>query len=183
MSNIVDWYWQPGSEKSPDQSFRPRNILTGPNLAKLIPGTGISYPTFTIEVGKTHETYPRLLDDAENKHFSPITSVQVWLGIKLYPNTARMRIALKIRDAARGYGSDPNQLIETPVMELNVPTDLQIIVPKGLIFFAVQPPWPPTFMKHLGPNTLPPQPVPGIMTDDFVIDVETIRSNVEDNWA
>jgi hypothetical protein len=182
-SNIADWYWQAGSEKSPDQSFRPRNILPGPNLAKLIPGTAIPYPTFTIEVGKTHETYPQLLADAENKHFSPITSIQVWLGIKLYPTTARMKLALKVRDAARGYGSDPNQLVETPVMELDQPTNLQIIVPKAHIFFAVQPPWPPTSLTRLGANTLPPQPVPGGMTDDFVIDVETIRSNVEDNWA
>jgi hypothetical protein len=182
--NIADWYYVQGSEKSPDQSFRPRNILTGPNLAKVIPGTaGIVYPTFTVEVGKTHESYPRLLDDAEHKHFSPMTSVQVWLGIKLHSVSARMQLALKVRDNARGHGSDPAGLVETPLIDLQQPTNLQIIVPKVLIFFAVPPPLPPTSVTTLGPNCLPPQPNPGAVTDDFVINVETIREQVADNWA
>jgi len=86
-----------------------------------------------------------------------------------------MKLALKVRDNVHGYGSDPAGLLETPSIDIMQPTDLQIMVPKTLIFFAVPPPLPPTLMTTLGPNCLPPQPNPGAVTDDFVINVETIR--------
>lgn len=112
------------------------------------------YPTFTVEVGKTHETYPRLLDDAEQKHFSPMTSIQVWLGVKLHVGSERMQLTLKVRDEARGYGSDPAGLVETPLIDVRQPTNLEIIVPKARIFFAVPPPLPSTSITTLGPNCL-----------------------------
>ena len=94
-----------------------------------------------------------------------------------------MQLALKVRDNVRGYGSDPAGLIETPFIDLEQPTNLQIIVPKARIFFAVPPPLPATSMTTLGPNCLPPQPIPGAMTDDFVTNVEIIRARVANNWA
>jgi len=182
---LIEWYYQAGSEKSPDQSFRPINIQTGNNLAKLVPGsTAIVYPTFTIEVGKTHESYRQLLDDAELKHFSPTTSIQIWLGIKLFTRSGRMQIALKVRDTNIGYGSDSAGLIETAKISIFQATDIQIIVAKARVYFGVpQGQVPLTRLTIPGPNALPVPQVPYGSIDDFVIDVELIRQRVMQNCA
>ena len=71
-----------GSEKSPDQSFVPRAILSPPAL--IIPGPITArYPTMVIEVSKTHESYNHLFDDAAIKHFFAQTSVQIWIGVEV----------------------------------------------------------------------------------------------------
>jgi hypothetical protein len=179
----VDWYFQAGSEKSPDQSFCPENIQVGLNLAKLVPGSNtIVYPTFTIEVGRSHETYPQLLNDAELKHFSPMTSVQVWLGIKLYPSV-RMKVALKMRHSNLGYGSDPAQFVESDTISLLHPTDIEIIVPKNRIYFAVPPAQvPPTSITTPGRNALPRMALPYGPIDDFVVSLDLIRRRVLRRW-
>jgi hypothetical protein len=53
-----------------------------------------------IEVSKTHESYNELLDDAAIKHFSSAqTSVQVWVGVKLYDgHGGRFRCMFHLRD-------------------------------------------------------------------------------------
>ena len=184
MANLIEWYFQAGSEKSPDQSFRPLNIQVGLNLAKLVPGSNsIIYPTFAIEVGRSHETYPQLLDDAELKHFSPMTSIQVWLGIKLFTQTARMKVALKVRNNNLGYGSDPTQLIESDKISLLQPTNVEIIVPKNRIYFAVPPAQvPPTSRTLPGPNALPRAVVPYGPIDDFIVPLDLIRRHALENW-
>ena len=179
----IEWYFQAGSEKSFDQSFRPFDIQVGVNLAKLVPGSNrIIYPTFVIEVGRSHETYPQLLNDAEFKHFSPMTSIQVWLGIKLFP-TARMKVALKVRNNNLGHGSDPAQFIESETISLLQPTDIEIIVPKNRIYFAVPPAQvPPTSMTTPGQNALPRAALPYGPIDDFVVSVDLIRRCVLEDW-
>ena len=63
-----EYRWMAGSEKSPDQSFVPRAILSPPAL--IIPGTiAAPYPNMVIEVSKTHESYNDLFHDAAIKHF------------------------------------------------------------------------------------------------------------------
>lgn len=173
-----------GSEKSPDQSFRPLNIQVGINLAKLVPGSNsIVYPTFTIEVGKCHESYPKLLDDAELKHFSPLTSIQAWLGIKLYSQTTRMKVALKVRNNTLGHGSDPAHMVESDAISLLQPTNIEIVVPKDRIYFAVPPELvPPTPLTIPGPNTLPRTAVPYGPIDDFIVSLDLIRRRVLANW-
>jgi len=185
LIHLIEWYFQAGSEKSPDQAFRPLHIQVGNNLAKLVPGTNaIIYPTFTIEVGKTHESYPQLLDDAEQKHFSPLTSIQVWLGIKLFSQSQRMKVVVKFRNNSLGYGADPALFIESETLPIFQPTTLQIIIPKDRIYFAVpQYQIPKTRIAVPGQNVLPVPAAPTGVIDHFVVPVETIRQGVARNWS
>ena len=182
---MIEWYFQPGSETSADQAFRPLRIQVGNNLAKLVPGSNaIIYPTFIIEAGKTHESYPQLLDDDEQKYFSPLTSIQVWLGIKLFSQSERMKVAVKFRNNSLGYGSDPALFIESETLPIFQPTTLQIIIPKDRIYFAVsQHQIPKTRITVPGQNVLPVPAAPNGVIDDFVVPVETIRQSVARNWS
>ena len=75
--------WAVGSKKSPENSFRPRDLQSP--LCRTIGNTNILYPTFTVGVAKSHESWDRLIADADTKHFANITEVMVWLGIKITP--------------------------------------------------------------------------------------------------
>ena len=151
--------------------------------ASLIPPQNILiYPNFVVEVGKDHETYPELLRDCETKHFSPLTSVQVWLGIKVYPSR-RMKVVFKLRDTVRGHGYDPAAGAETPNIDLRNPTTYEFIIPKARIFFAVPPAMVPATQFALpGPNALPPPVVPVVPTDDYVLPLECFQSAIIRNW-
>ena len=181
LTNLIEWYRSPGTRKSPDQSFRPSDIsrLLGANL---IPGTTtLIYPTMVIEIGVSHETYPQLLRDAEAKHFSIMTSVRVWVGVKAFPGK-RMRCAFKIRDINRGYGWDPNRGAETDYIDFAVPTQIQFIIPKAEIFFATAPAnIPPTLFTLPSNFALPPQNNAG-PTDDYVLPLELFRKALFKNW-
>lgn len=138
---------------------------------------------YPIEVAKCNEAYPRLLSDAELKHFSSITSIQVWLGIKLYPESARMKVVLKVRNNNLGYGSDSAHFVESDMISLWEPTDIQIIVPKNRIYFAVPlAQVPPTSFTIPGPNALPRPVLPYGPIDDFVVSLDLIRRRVLEDW-
>jgi len=185
LIHLIEWYFQAGSETSADQAFRPLHIQVGNNLAKLVPGTNaIIYPTFIIEVAKTYESHPQLLDDAEQKYFSPLTSIQVWLGIKLFSQSERLKVAVKFRSNSLGYGSDPDLFIESETLPIFQPTTLQIIIPKDTIYFAVpQNQIPKTRITIPGRNVLPVPALPLGAIDDFVVPVEIIRQSVARNWS
>jgi hypothetical protein len=52
-----------------------------------------------IEVSKTHESYNDLFEDAHIIHFSAETSVQAWVGVKLYAgHGGRLRCMFQLRD-------------------------------------------------------------------------------------
>ena len=54
-------YDQASHSKEPDESWIPRDIdANNPNV-RLQPGTSRIYPTFVLEVGYQHESYPELL--------------------------------------------------------------------------------------------------------------------------
>jgi hypothetical protein len=91
-----------GCKKSADNSFRATHLQYPPGV--LVGNTNVGYPTFTIEVAKTNESEPQLLSDAATKHFSPMTGVVVWLGIKIYP-THLFSVTLLERDIQRGFGA------------------------------------------------------------------------------
>lgn len=168
--------------KSPNESFRPVNISTLLG-ACVIPPRNISiYPTVVVEFGKNHETYSELLRDCENKHFSAIMSIQVWIGIKTFPG-GRMKAVFKLRDMVQGHGFDPASGAETPYIDLQNPTTYEFIIPKARIFFAVPPAMiPPTAFTLPGPNALPP-PVPIVPTDDYVLPIEYFRIALFSNWG
>jgi hypothetical protein len=152
--------------------------------ALLIPPlNALIYPTLVVEIAKSHETYPELLQDCEEKHFSPITSVQVWIGMKAFLG-GRMKAVFRLRDTIRGQGYDVLSGAETPYIDLQQQTDYQFIIPKARIYFAVPPAMvPPTTFALPGPSALPPPPMPVVLTDDFVLPIECFRDALFRNWS
>lgn len=172
-----EFRWSACSKISPDQSFVPRGLSCPP--AKMLPGTAAPYPNMVIEVSKTHESWNGLLHDAEVKHFSADTSVQVWIGVKLYDNYGgRFRCMFRLRDRVNN-GVLAGSGASTDYLSINQPTDLEFIIPKAEIFWGVNPPLPPTFSVIPGPNALPPPQVPGVQTDDLVLALEDLRQDVK----
>ena len=79
----------------------------------------------------------KLLRDAEDKHFAPMTGVIVYLGIETYP-TKRMRIALLERNTLKGFGYLNPPLATTGIIDINVPCNVVLVVPKRFkIFYGV----------------------------------------------
>lgn len=148
--NWTEWVYQIGSEKGPDQSYRPYNIQLDLG-ARLIAGKSLIYPTFVIEIAKSHESYFELLHGCDAKYFSPLTSVTIWLGVKVFPN-GTMKAVFKLRDFVQGFGYDRNSGAETTTIPINQPTQIEFVLPKNLIFFAVSPPLPPTPVRLPGPG-------------------------------
>ena len=178
---MTEWVYQIGTEKSPDQSYRPHNIQR--NLgARLVPGKNLIFPTFVIEIAKSHESYPELLRDCDSKHFSPLTSVMIWLGVKIFPN-GTMKAVFKLRDFVQGFGYDRNSGAETASIPIDQPTQIEFVLPKNLIFFAVPPPLPPTPARLPGSHCLPPSVNPNIPTDDYYAPLEHIRARLYENWG
>ena len=129
-----------------------------------IGNTNVPYPTFTIEVAKTHESEIQLLADAVNKDFATMTGVMVWLGIKIYP-THRMKITLLERDVTQGFGAVNPPFADTGFINTVRPCAVSITVPKRLIFHGV-------------PNNL----VPPTATPDLILDLNHIREAIELNF-
>lgn len=131
---IPEYRWTAGSEKSPDQSFVPKNIVSPPAL--IIPGTiSGAFPTMVIEISKIYESYNDLLDDAAIKHFSTQTSVQVWIGVKLnYGHGGRLRCLFRLRDPVNG-GILANSGATADYISLHQPTSIEFIIPKSEVFW------------------------------------------------
>jgi hypothetical protein len=164
-----------GSEKEPDYSFVPRAILSPPAL--IIPGTrAAAYPNVVIEVSKIHESCNDLLDSAARKHFSAQTSVQVWIGVKLYEG--RFRCMFRLRDPINN-GILAGSGASTEFLSIHEPTNVEFIIPKSAIFWGVNPPLPPTLSVVPGPNALPPPQTAGTPTDDLVLPLEELRNAIE----
>lgn len=69
-ANAVEFqYNQAGQSKEPDESWIPRDIDPNDPMVRRQPINNQIYPTFILEVGYMHESYPELLQDAANKHF------------------------------------------------------------------------------------------------------------------
>jgi hypothetical protein len=156
------WLFDNQSKKSPDNSFAPTDLQSPP--AKTIGNTNVIYPTFTIEVGKSHESWDQLFRDAESKHFAADTSVAVYLGIIIFA-TKRMKVCLLQRDSVRGFGYLNPPLAQTGFLDINVPCNITIVVPKHLIFFGV-----------------PAAMVPVTVTADYHLNVDIIRQRVLKYW-
>lgn len=175
------WRYAPGAEKSPDQSFIPIALTCPP--ARVIPGTtNCPYPTIVIEVSKTNESYQQLLDDADIKHFSNDTSIQIWVGVKLFPGYGgRMKCMFRLRDQVNG-GTLAGSGASTDFIPLNQPTTAQFIIPKARVFWGVNPPLPVTQQTIPGPNAFPPPAIPGVPTDDLVLSLEDLRHDAARCW-
>ena len=149
--------------------------------ALIIPGTiAATYPTLVIEVSKTHESYNDLFADAAVKHFSAQTSVQVWVGVKLYQgHGGRFRAMFRLRDEVNN-GILADSGASTDFLSLHQITNVEFIIPKSRIYWGVIPPFPVTRFVVPGPNALPPPEAPGLPTDDLVLPLEELRVSVEE---
>lgn len=105
--------------------------------ALIQPGTsrgtfrGIAFPTFVVEVGHCHETWDRLLRDADEKAFSPATSVQLVLGIKIYSRNFKAFVGKR---HSRGHGMQIMRV--TPRISFNTPTRQFLLLPTSLIYWS-----------------------------------------------
>jgi hypothetical protein len=154
-------YNQVGAKKEPDESWIPRDIDGNNPNVRFIPGTNDIYPTFVLEVGYQHETYPELLRDAAAKHFSPMTSIQLYLGIKIHRNSRRFQTVLCDR-APRNAGGTNILFSTNGMLSVDVPTPLSFTLPSRLLFFGVP--------AHL---------IPATATPDLVVPLERIRIAIE----
>jgi hypothetical protein len=150
--------------KSPDGSYVPKFITMPPALPN--PNTispqnllGNAYPTVVFECGFTNENWAQLLGDARIKTFSAITSIQIWIGCKLYRSNRTYRCVWGRRRAV-GH----NMRIErmSPRMSIDVATARTFRLPANLIYWGA--------------------PVPAHIMADFVLPLDGIREAVLPAW-
>jgi hypothetical protein len=135
-----------------------------------------------IEVSKCHESYNELLDDCEPKHFSPLTNVRVWVGVKITPrHSGHMRCMYRLRDPVGG-GILEDSGATTGYISLSQPNTIEFVIPESEIFFDVTLPLPPTPFTIPGANALPTPTAPGIVTDGLVLSLEEIRDEIWASW-
>jgi len=121
--------------KSPDGQFTPKSITIPPALPK--PGTirpgyiGTPFPTVVFEVSHNNEIWPQLLQDARTKAFSVNTSIQVWIGLKIY--THRLRGIWGYR---RNVGQGMRIGGQVPAFSIYQPTARHLRIPTHLIFWG-----------------------------------------------
>jgi hypothetical protein len=156
----VAWLYDGNSKKSPDNSFVPATIQSPPG--RTIGNTNVCYPTFTVEVGKSHESWDELLRNAAEKHFAQVTGVMIHLAIKIYPSK-RIRVGLLERNVPQGYGYVDPPLADTGFLDIHNPCGITLVVPKRLIFF--------------GATVVPPT-----VTPDYNLPVDIIRRRVLQFW-
>lgn len=76
-----------------------------------------------------------------------------------------MRVCLLERDTVQGSGYLNPPVAQTGFIDINVPCNITIVVPKRLLFFGV-----------------PPALVPPTVTPDYNLDVDHIRCRILKYW-
>ena len=132
---LIDYVYAYLHTKSPDSQFIPRTIQIPPAMPQ--PGTatptypGLHYPTIVFEVSHTNEKWPQLIHDARTKTFSRDTTIQVWVGLKIFPEHLR---AVWGKRGARGHGMKMMRV--TRKFRIDRPTRLKFQIPASLIFWG-----------------------------------------------
>jgi hypothetical protein len=159
---MTDYYYTNGNSKSPDASFVPKTISIPPALAQ--PGLvsvdfphGIPFPTIVFECAYQNEKWPQLLSDARNKTFARTTSVQVWVGIKIYQPSREMR-AVWGKRRAKGY--DTRMMKVTRRISVDRPTRITFTIPAALVFWGC------------------PQIPPYLVGTDYVLELDAVRQAI-----
>jgi hypothetical protein len=151
---VLDYKYDNTHTKQPDSSYTPRDLTCPPALPQP-EYDNIPYPTFVIEVAHKHEPWEQLRADARYKAFSRQTSIQIFVGVKIY--TKHMKLFWAKR-AAVGHGM---KIMRTsPKIKINQPTTRVFNLPANLIFWGL--------------STLPPLPTP-----DFPLHFQTLRQTIE----
>jgi hypothetical protein len=150
-------------KKRPDGSFRFLNrLLPNPSPAwiKYLPN-GKPYPNLVVEVAVMNED-PTQITDIMNRYFSAATSVNVWVGVKVWMAEKKFWAGWASRNAAGIGGVMHTQMAWPPDNSpLDTPVNVVYSIPTQIIY---------------GPNIpLPPNSPPNIL-----IDVDGIRNAILD---
>jgi hypothetical protein len=137
-ANILDYYYTNRRTKSPDASFVPTTLtippaLPQPNSISARKPQGVPFPTIVIECAYQNESWPRLLRDARTKTFAITTSIQVWIGCKIYKSSRTFRCIWAKR---RLVGHNMKVMKTTRQISLDSPTRVQLNIPAHLIFWG-----------------------------------------------
>jgi len=92
---------------------------------------GLAYPTIVFEVSHTNETWLQLINDVRSKAFSLNTTIQVYVGLKIYTNHIR---AVWGKRGTRGQGMKVMHV--THKFRIDRPTNLKFRIPASLIFWG-----------------------------------------------
>jgi hypothetical protein len=135
---MLDYEYAPGASKSPDASFVPRDIVIPPALPRpgsVRPGyVGNPYPTLVFEFAACNEDWEKLKADGRNKAFSPNTSIQVLVGVKVYGRTSFQAFWAKRRHPVNG---GMRIMHATPRIRITQPTNRVLQIPAALIFWEI----------------------------------------------
>lgn len=163
LTYVLDYFYTPTSKKTPGGSFTPRDICIPPAIA--IPGTikpgrvGSAYPTLVFEFAHRHEGWQRLKDEARERAFGAMTSIQVFVGVKIYTSAFQ---AFWARRSPTAVGM--NIMQSTPRLPIANPIDIVFMIPAVHILWGC------------GPNyQLPPLP-----SANLVLSMEHLRLAIID---
>ena len=142
------------------------------NRLQYMPGTTQHFPTFVVEIAYQNETPDRLAADANDKYFTAITSVQAWLGIKIFHNNNPanrqfwviwgVRSLFGVGMVHRETTVDTNGNEACLDVESAVPLLGQFTIPSSYIYYP-----------HDVPQTVPP---------NLIIRWETIRLAIQQGY-
>lgn len=139
---MLDYRYAGLSSKSTDASFVPRDITSPPALTQP-EYNNAPYPTWVFEVAHRNEDWVRLQNEARTKAFSAQTSIQVFIGVKIY--SAHFKVFWAKRSPV-GFGMRIQR--SSPKLRINQPTGITFNIPATLIYWGC-------------PN-IPPLPSPSI---------------------
>jgi hypothetical protein len=128
---LTDYYYTNRRSKSPDSSFVPKTIsippaLAQPNSVSVDLPNCAPFPTIVFECAYQNEKWPQLISYARNKTFGRTTSVQVWVGIKVYQSSQEMR-AIWGKRRVKGYDMRITKV--THLLSVDKPTRITFAIP------------------------------------------------------
>jgi hypothetical protein len=142
------------------------------NRLRYMPGTTQHFPNFVIEIAYRNETPERFIEDANNKYFTATTSVQIWLGVKIFDdnNPASrqfwgiwgVRSLYGIGMAHRETTADANGNEACLKVQSAVPLIGQFTIPSSYIYY--------------------PHGVPQNVAPNLIIRWETLRLAIEQGY-
>ena len=149
------------SKKRPDYSWqlRPAQIpIPAPQWIKYLPD-GMPCPNIVLEVAVNDESPGELLRYAD-LYFSPMSSIRLWIGVKVWVNGKKFWVGWGER-AASGFGAIIHTDMQWPPNHhpIHTPINLTYSIPIQLVF---------------GPVI----PIPATAPNALEIDVDAVRRTI-----
>jgi hypothetical protein len=111
------------------------------------------------ECAYTNEDWERLLHGARTKSFAAMTSIQVWVGCKIYRGDRTFRCVWGKR---RVVGHNMRLTRTSPRLSLDIPTTRVFRIPANLIYWGVA--------------------IPAHIPADFPLELDSIREYVQERF-